>query len=210
MGCITSWDELRRRLGEPQTILCLGNGPSSELPAILDVTADCVFRANWVWRSRGRHTNPDLVFTADNDLPPADNPPLVCFPTRSDADRILAGWAQPGQIARHDYLVFVDLPLPFVPPSSSHRPTNGALMVAAAARLRPSRLIIAGMDLYRHPDGKYPGLSGEPNQYDAEHDRDADVAFIGAALRQFDGETWILSDQLQSALEAQRLQITGK
>ena len=34
-GRIDTWSELRARLGNPQTILCLGNGPSSEDPAVL-------------------------------------------------------------------------------------------------------------------------------------------------------------------------------
>ena len=73
-------------------------------------------------------------------------------------------------------------------------------MVAAAMRLRPSRLIIAGIDLYRHPDGKYPGATAEENRYDDIHHRDVDLAFIRMALDQFGGEVTILSDQLRSAL----------
>jgi hypothetical protein len=73
-------------------------------------------------------------------------------------------------------------------------------MVAAAVLLRPSRLIVAGIDLYLHPDGKYPGATGEPNRYDEIHHRDVDLAFIRAALGQFDGDAAILSEQLQRAL----------
>ena len=73
-------------------------------------------------------------------------------------------------------------------------------MVAAAVLLRPSRLIIAGIDLYRHPDGKYPGAADEPNRYDDIHHRDVDLAFIRTALDQFGGDATILSEQLRSAL----------
>ncbi len=75
-------------------------------------------------------------------------------------------------------------------------------MIAAAVRLRPSRLIIAGVDLYLHPDGKYPGLSDEPNDYDAMHHRDVDLAFIRDALNRYEGRIEILSDQLRLALES--------
>jgi len=75
-------------------------------------------------------------------------------------------------------------------------------MLAVAAQLRPSRLIVAGIDLYLHPQGKYPGANDEPNQYDAIHDRNIDLAFIRAALDQFDGTVEIQSAQLRSALAA--------
>ena len=100
------------------------------------------------------------------------------------------------------YLVFPELASAPAGKTWSHRPTNGALMVAAAVHLRPSRLAIAGIDLYQHPDGKYPGTAGETNDYDAIHHRDVDLAFIRAALNQFEGETEIFSRQLRTALDS--------
>ena len=196
---IASWDELRRRLSNPQTILCLGNGPSSEAPALEDLSFDSLFRVNWVWRDRGRHANPNLVFTADFDAPPSGTAPIICFPTRKDANRILAGFARQRVGLPVEYVVFPEQ-APELPRAWSYRPTNGALMVAAAVQLRPSRLVVAGIDLYRHPDGKYPGSANESNDYDAIHHRDIDLAFIRAALNQFDGEVELLSEQLWTAL----------
>ena len=201
MRCITSWDELRRRLGEPKTILCLGNGPSSESADVDEVRFDCLFRVNWIWRDRARLATPRLVFTADFD-PPSPGASIICFPTRADANRILISYVRRRIDARTEYLVLPELPSPLFRKTWSHRPTNGAMMLAAAAHLRPSRLIVAGIDLYLHPQGKYPGETDEPNQYDAIHDRNIDLAFIRAALDQLDGTVEIQSAQLQSALAA--------
>lgn len=201
MRCITSWDELRQRLGEPKTILCLGNGPSSEVAGIDEARFDCLFRVNWIWQERARLANPNVVFTADFD-PPSPGAPIICFPTRADANRILASYVRRRIGARAEYLVLPELPSPLIRKTWSHRPTNGAMMLAVAAQLRPSRLIVAGIDLYLHPQGKYPGANDEPNQYDAIHDRNIDLAFIRAALDQFDGTVEIQSAQLRSALAA--------
>ena len=201
MRCIKSWDELRRRLGEPKTILCLGNGPSSEAAGIDEARFDCLFRVNWIWRDRARLANPHLVFTADFD-PPSPGAPIICFPIRADANRILASYVRRRIGARTEYLVLPELPSSLFRKTWSHRPTNGAMMLAAAAQLRPSRLIVAGIDLYLHPQGKYPGAADEPNQYDAIHDRHVDLAFMRAALDRFDGDVDIQSVQLQSALAA--------
>jgi len=198
MRCIASWEELRSWLGEPETILCLGNGPSSEADVIEEIQFDCLFRVNWIWNERSIHRNPDVVFTADFDAPAAA--PIICFPTREDANRILASYVRGRVGARTAYLVFPELSSLAKGRTWSHRPTNGALMVAAAVLLRPSRLIIAGIDLYRHPDGKYPGATNEPNRYDNIHHRDVDLAVIRAALDQFGGDVNIVSEQLRSAL----------
>ena len=198
MRRITSWAELRSRLGEPKTILCLGNGPSSEGLGIDGVGFDRLFRVNWIWNERSVHRDPNMVFTADLDAP--SGAAIICFPTREDANRILASYVRRRVGARTEYLVFPELPSAFTDKTWSHRPTNGALMVAAAVLLQPSRLIIAGIDLYLHPDGKYPGAAGEPNRYDDIHHRDVDLAFMQAALDRFGGDVTILSEQLRSAL----------
>ena len=199
MRCIASWDQLRRRLGEPKSILCLGNGPSSEDADIDRGQCDSLFRVNWIWRDRARHADPDVVFTADLDPPPRAAP-IICFPTRRDANRILASYLLRRLGARTEYLVLPELPSFLWNRKLSHRPTNGALMLAAAIQLRPSRLTIAGIDLYLHPHGKYADATDEANEYDAIHHRDVDLAFIRAALDGFDGEVDIRSQQLRAAL----------
>jgi hypothetical protein len=199
MHRIGSWDALNRRLGRPRTILCLGNGPSSESRALENIHFDCLLRVNWVWRRRGRHTAPQLVFTADTDCPP-ESSPIICFPTREDANRILAGYPRRTGAPPQEYLVFTEMPSATRDTAWSHRPTNGALMIAAAIQLRPSRLVIAGIDLYRHAAGKYPGLPEEQNEYDAIHHRDVDLTFIRAALKDHQGEVQILSEALEAEL----------
>ena len=47
---IDGWEEMRRLLGRPKTILCLGNGPTSELPVLAEIPHDCLFRVNWRWQ----------------------------------------------------------------------------------------------------------------------------------------------------------------
>ena len=123
MRCIASWEQLCRRLGEPKSILCLGNGPSSEDADIDRSRYDCLFRVNWIWRERARHADPDVVFTADLDAPPREAP-VICFPTRADANRILAGYLRHRLGAMTEYLVLPELPSSLWARAWSHRPTT--------------------------------------------------------------------------------------
>jgi hypothetical protein len=200
---IAGWASLRDRLGRPETILCLGNGPSSEHPEVAHQAPDCLFRVNWVWLQRGILTTPQVVFTADPDLPPADSAAILGFPIRDDANRILRGHLRSGDPARPAYFVVSELGSNPASRSWPAFPTNGALMIAAAVELRPARLIVSGIDLYRHEAGKYPGAGGEANAYDGIHDRRVDIAFIRAALAGYRGEVVILSEGLEQALAAQ-------
>ena len=85
-------------------------------------------------------------------------------------------------------------------PNWCARPSNGALMVVAGAALQPKRLVIAGIDLFLHPDGRYPGDIRSNNQYAQTHRRDVDVAIIHRALQGYHGELIILSDSLRDSL----------
>ncbi len=198
--CLDSWGQVARALGQPQSILCLGNGPSSEDPALAAYAGDCLFRVNWVWHGRQVLTSPRVVFTADPDLPPATPQALIAFPTRRDANRILALYRRGGRLPREGYCVVEELPSVLNARSWSLRPTNGVMMIAAAAALRPARLVIAGIDLYQHPAGKYPGATAEANDYDAIHSRDNDLAAIAAALAQYAGEVVVIGDALRAAM----------
>src|SRR3546814_2816699 len=64
---IDDLDSLGEALGRPRTILCLGNGPSSEDPAIAGVQFDRLFRVNDLWVKRGLLTRPDMVFTGSKE-----------------------------------------------------------------------------------------------------------------------------------------------
>lgn len=198
--CLDSWGQVARELEHPRSILCLGNGPSSEDPALGGQDFDCVFRVNWVWQSRALFGQPRMVFTADPDLP-ARRPALIAFPTRGDANRILALYRR-ADILPRAYCVMAELPSPLSARTWPLRPTNGALMIAAAAQLRPDRLVIAGIDLYRHPAGKYPGGIDEPNDYDAIHGRENDIAAIALALGHYPGAAVVIGDALRAALAA--------
>ena len=78
---LASLADLKARLGNPCTIICLGNGPSSEDPKLADFGDATLFRVNWNWRGRGWLTTPDVVFTADPDLPGFGRRPVIVFPT---------------------------------------------------------------------------------------------------------------------------------
>jgi hypothetical protein len=197
---IADWVAMRKALGEPRTILCLGNGPSSENKSVSGIEFDCLFRVNWIWLDRGQHANPNVVFTADPDQPPDDFGGIIGFPTRADATRILAGYRRSKHRPDQRYFVFPDLPSRLSATPWPRQPTNGALMIAAAVILQPRRIVIAGVDLYLHPSGKYPAASTGPNDYDAIHDRSVDVEFIRRALDQFPGEVRIESEQLAARL----------
>ena len=75
-------------------------------------------------------------------------------------------------------------------------------MVATAAALRPQRLVIAGIDLYSHPAGRYPGGSDAHDGYNRVHDRDVEIEMMRQALAGFTGELRLLSPILAAALAA--------
>lgn len=195
-------DELKRRLEAPKTILCLGNGPSSEDPRLADMPHDALFRVNWIWRARSFLIEPDMVFTADPDLPTGKKQPIVIFPNRETGLPLLSGYCRRLSPPKRGYGFFSDL---FPDPLQGRLPTNGALMIAVAAALAPQRLVIAGMDLYAHEAGRYPGDDKAVDGYSRQHDRQSDLALIRKALAGYSGETVIIGEQLRAALERRTL-----
>ena len=67
--------------------------------------------------------------------------------------------------------------------------------------LRPRRLVIAGIDLYRHPEGKYPGGADNEEGYAGQHRAEIDLDLIGRSLASFRGEVAILSDKSSRGIE---------
>lgn len=197
---LTTIDELGDRLGRPATLLCLGNGPSSEDPALGGLTYDCLFRVNWIWRRRGLFTAPDVVFTADGDLP-IPSRPILCFPQRHAGLPILLRHVLALKPPR-SYMFLDRLPGLADELAGASIPTNGALMVAVAAALRPRRIVIAGIDLYSHAAGRYPGDSEAVDGYSRQHSRDRDLALIRRSLRDYQGEVRIFGGSLEAALRA--------
>lgn len=197
---IAALADLKSRLGTPGTIVCLGNGPSSEDARIANYGGAALFRVNWIWLERGWMASPDVIFTGDPDVVRLARAPIVIFPTEAEGKPILQSY---GAAARPAGYAFLDRFEPSVVDLTAARiPTNGALMVAVAALLRPSRLVVAGIDLYRDPRGKYPGPADNAEGYTTRHGEAVDLGLIASALRDFRGELHILSDNLRGALNA--------
>lgn len=195
---ITGWDELAQCLGRPQRILCLGNGPSSEAPQLEAFAGDTLFRVNWRWRERGFLSSPQLVFIGDPTTPSHVSTPILGFRTAEEASYVL--WRQCLRLRRFRFFIFDEMKGGSGSRGWTARPTNGAIMVATAAALRPQRLAIAGIDLYRHPEGRYPGGGNARDGYNRVHDRDVEIEMIRQALSGFAGEVRILSPILAAAL----------
>lgn len=192
--------DVRQRLGRPETILCLGNGPSSEDEQLHGLPYDCLFRVNWRWLERGFLTHPDVVFTGDHLSLRRCQRCLFGFRTAAEETAVLFNhWLglRPGRI---DCFNAERLGLRLDERSWGARPTNGAVMVATAAALRPNRLIVAGLDLYRHPAGKYCGDPVSANCYASVHDADVERAAICQALLAFRGELVVVGAALREAL----------
>lgn len=196
---VASISALKAVLGSPETILCLGNGPSSEDTALDRYSDATLFRVNWTWQVRGKFRRPDAVFTADPDQPPDGLRPILVFPCAMGGRRVLAQHLLAFRPPRAGYLFVDELSPAIADMRAPLVPTNGALMIAVAAALKPRRLVIAGMDLYRHPQGRYPG-SGAIEGYARGHSADCDLSLISQALAGFAGEVEILSPNLRTAL----------
>jgi hypothetical protein len=197
---IASITELGRLLAEPRTILCLGNGPSSEDPRVLELEYDALFRVNHSWKDRGILTRPDVVFTGSKKTVRAIPDTVFVFQNREAEARLLTDQLlHPGQPRLHysttDRLTdLVDRydwgPL---------RPTNGATMLAVALALEPQRLVIAGIDLFADPAGSYPGDPSTPNAYTPGHSRESELGFLLTCLERYDGELIIVGNVLEAA-----------
>ena len=194
---IDTLEELRRRLDNPQTILCLGNGPSSEGPQVEEQAYDCLFRVKHAWMQRGFLTDPDVVFTGSKASVSALRVPILCLQTvRSEArllvTRFLLPWS--GRICyatAERFGLFL-----YGPAWRDARPTNGTAMIATAVALQPARLVISGIDLFSHPDGAYPGDNRTPPAYSPGHEAETEARLLVEALSQYRGELVILSDAL--------------
>jgi hypothetical protein len=197
---IRNWAELADCLGHPERIVCLGNGPTSEDPALAAYAGDTLFRVNWRWRGRGVMTAPQLVFVGDPRTPARLSAPIYGFRSVGDANYVLWRRSLVFHLPRFRFFVFDAMEDSPGSQGWRARPTNGAIMVATAAALRPRRLVIAGIDLYSHPGGRYPGSGGAHDGYNRVHDRNVEIEMIRQALSGFSGELRILSPMLSAAL----------
>lgn len=200
---LASWDELRRRLGNPRSILCLGNGPSCEDPHVPAVDHDCLMRVNWRWLERGMLMRPDMVFVGDLRTPRKLAGCVFGFRDLAwEAEVLLRQVVFGGSLRALEHFTLERVPSLVTERHWTALPTNGAVMVAVAAALAPERLTIAGMDLYRHPAGRYPGDRSPENDFPQMHDAEVEIEIIAAALAAFGGEVTILSEALREALSS--------
>ncbi len=196
-------ESLRQELGNPQTILCLGNGPSSEDPAVAAVDYDSLFRVNHSWLERGFLTAPDMVFTGSKaTLATVKGAIFGLQSIKSEARLLVTRLMRPDlKGLRYATIERFDLYLS-EPRWEGVRPTNGAAMLAVAVALQPARLVISGVDLYSHPAGSYPGDTATPNAYSPGHEAESELALLMEALSLYKGELTILSPALQERWEA--------
>lgn len=200
---LTTSDELFDALGRPETVFCLGSGPSSEDPVLPTLGYDALFRVNRKWAGRGGFQRPDMVFTASQSVMAATEGAI--FGVRSRASELRVARARVFDPRRgRSAVARADLVAPELTAFDwgAFRPTNGAAMLAVAVALRPKRLIVAGIDMYSHPDGAYPGDAATPNAFAPAHDPAAEKEFLLQRLEAFPGDLIVVGDALRGALEA--------
>lgn len=202
---IPDLESLRQRLRCPEVILCVGNGPSSEDPAVLDVAHDCLMRVNHRWLERGVLTRPDMVFVGDLSTTLVLPPSVFGFRVIAKEHEVLLRHLLFGfRLAQIEHFTLERVPSVLDTLALPANPTNGALMVATAALLQPRRIVIAGVDLYADPRGRYPGGSTIQNAYPPANARAVDLAFMERALSAYRGEVQVLSPSLDRALHERR------
>jgi hypothetical protein len=199
---------LKDRLKSPQTIACLGSGPSSEDPLLLRQTFDVLFRVNLRWLNRGILDDPDVIFTWRPEALTARPKSILAFST---SEKVLKGLIRryPFQVIgrQTEIICLSDLPLQLHHVSQRWHPSNGVYMLEVAVALSPRRLIIAGFDLFMHEAGAYPGDSTTLNAFALVHDRDAEVNYIAQLLDFYEGEIVVIGDILRDRLAAKGIDL---
>jgi len=198
---LDDWESLRTRLGCPDTILCLGNGPSCEDPRIEKLSYDLLFRVNWRWLKRGILTKPDMVFVGDLATTARLSSCVFGFRTIAwESEMLLRHLLFHLSLRRLEYFTYQRVSCELDDERWPRHPTNGVVMVATAVGVQPKKIIIAGMDLYEDPVGRYPGDLIGDNNYPQMHSREVEVQALRSVLAKFSGETCILSEPLRRAL----------
>ncbi|MGI9484024.1 MAG: hypothetical protein ACR2OR_16875 [Hyphomicrobiales bacterium] len=205
-GKITRYDsacELAVKLGNPQTILCLGNGPSSKDPRLKSETYDAVLRANHTWLGQSDFTNLALVFTGLRSAMRKLKGPVIGVASEASEKMLLAQRGIYHATGPLDYFVFEKLTgVCEFPADPVKRPTSGAYLLAAAVAMQPGKLVIAGMDMFAESESVGAGPSGAQNGYTPAHGFDYDLKCILAALEEFNGELDIVSEALSKEWDA--------
>jgi len=200
---LNDWEALRKRLQFPNTILCLGNGPSSEDPRLFDINYDALMRVNHRWLERGMLTEPDMVFVGSPRTTARIRSCVFGFRTIDwESEVMLRHLLLDRSVRRLEYFTYERVSSFLSDGAWPCPPTNGAVMVATSVGLQPRRLILAGIDLFRDARGRYPGDTLGENDYPQMHSREVDVEILARVLADYQGETVILNEPLREALSA--------
>jgi hypothetical protein len=203
--------ELKERLKSPKVVLCLGNGPSSEDPMLENMKYDTLFRVNHSWLKRKSLADPDVVFTGGRPTMRAVRESIFGLPTSDSEERLMLVRAYHPLVGCTEFFNVNDVTANLKQFDWGHlRPTNGANMLAVAIALRPEKLIVAGIDLFQHPQGSYPGDVSTPNAYSPGHSRETELDYILQLFSQFRGEIVVIGEILRAAWEQHVLTEAGK
>jgi hypothetical protein len=189
--------ELAAHLAQPRTIMCLGNGPSSEDPVLATMPHNALFRVNHSWKSRDFLARPDVVFCGGKPTMRAISDAAFGLQTESAGVALVSNRLFSPSMRRAIYFNANDMTDRLRAFDWGHlRPTNGASMLATAVALAPERLIVAGIDLFSDPAGTYPGDTVTANAYSPGHSRDRELAFLLALLDLYRGDLVIVGPVL--------------
>jgi len=192
--------DLKQRLGSPRVIMCLGNGPSCEEAVLATLQKDSLFRVNNKWCGRQFLTRADVVFSGGKPTFRSVSGCVFGVPT-SEAERsLLLVRSYNPLLKSFEYFNVLDMaPIVGQYDWGHLRPTNGACMLATAVALAPDKIIVAGIDLFQHPAGSYPGNSAVPNSYSPGHSRDRELDFMMKLFDGYRGEIVIVGEPLEKA-----------
>jgi hypothetical protein len=194
-------EEIATALDHPDTIMCLGNGPSSEDERLSTMSYDMLFRVNHSWRQRGLFQQPDVVFTGSRRSMRAVGDVIFGLQSENAERRLVATrFFAPSLKPTRFFNVATISPRLIQFDWGILRPTNGASMLAAAVALQPKKLIVAGIDLFQHPEGSYPGDKSTPNEFSPAHSLVGELGFIRELFDTYQGELVIISDILRDRL----------
>ncbi len=197
-------EDLRCALGEPRSILCLGNGPSSEDHALGELAHDSLFRVNDRWLERGFLVKPDVVFTGSDKTLARVRETVFALSNVPIETMLLRKWLLRRPFRRLTYFSPERAGILPLDPAGTSQPTNGVIMLATAVALQPDRLIVGGIDLFQDPHGAYPDDPVTPNAYAAAHERSVELRFILEILHRYRGQLMIVGDVLRRHWEDSR------
>src|SRR3546814_11606792 len=113
-----------------------------------------------------------MVFTGSSSTLSAVRDAIFGLETIRSEARLLVSRLLPPRLGRLRYAAIERLGLfLYEPRLRDVRPNNGAIMLATAVALQPRHLVVAGVDLFNHPAGAYPGAAVTPNAYRSEESR---------------------------------------